>query len=149
VFSGVSGLRLARRVLLLRHVRKNGSFIAWLGTGLLVATVPFVARAQLEEAGVLPDPFDSGAPSSGFDSGTGSSPFNDTGVEDAGNGPDALPGPTLPNGDAAPPPDLVMDTPPGCTCSVLASSASGMGAILAPAPFILIAALALRRRPRK
>jgi hypothetical protein len=138
---------MAQHVLHVRLVRKNGSFIAWLGTGLLVATAPFVARAQLEESGVLPDPFDTGS-STEVDSAT--TPIIDSGLSDTGGLPDTLPGPTLPNGEPIPPQDLVLDTSKGCTCTAIATSA---GTMLAPAPILLAAALLYRRRtktgPRK
>jgi hypothetical protein len=137
---------VARDVLLVLCVRNNGSFIAWLGTGLLVATAPFVARAQLEEAGVLPDPFDSGS-STELDTGTLPTPVVDSGLTDTGSVVgDAVPGPTLPNGEPIPPEDLVLDTSKGCTCTSIATSA---GTMLAPAPILLAAALLYRRRSKK
>lgn len=135
---------MARRVLFVGLVRNNGSFIAWLGTGLLVATAPFVARAQLEESGVLPDPFDSGS-SVEVDSGSPSSGF-DSGLGDSGVVSDVLPGPTLPNGEPIPPENLVLDTSKGCTCEAVATSA---GTMMAPAPMLLAAALLYRRSAKK
>ncbi|MGZ3475134.1 MAG: hypothetical protein ACXWUG_13140 [Polyangiales bacterium] len=123
---------------------KNGSFLAWLGTGLLVATAPFVARAQLDEAGVLPDPFDTGTSSISNDTGTGPVVI-DSGF-DADAAEAAIPGPTLPNGDAVPLPDLAADTGKGCTCTSIATAA---GSMVAPVPLLLIAAWYLRRRARK
>lgn len=53
----------------------------------------------------------------------------------------AAPGPNLPNGEPAPPPDLVEDTG-GCSCRAVAAATS-------PLPFVLAVLLvALRRRPR-
>lgn len=103
----------------------RGSSLAWLGTALFVATAPFVARAQLEDSGLVPGPAVSDAgddtsppPVIPTDSGSDASTSPTTDV--------ATPGPTLPSGDAAPPPNLINDTGTGCTCSTVARPASSM-----------------------
>lgn len=53
----------------------------------------------------------------------------------------AAPGPNLPNGEPAPPPDLVEDTG-GCSCRAVATATS-------PLPFVLaVLVVTLRRKPR-
>jgi hypothetical protein len=125
---------------------RSGSFLSWLGVGLLVATAPFVAQAQLDDAGGIPGGDPSDAAGAVIDTGSQATDSGLVATNDSMTSSDGSPGPTLPNGEPVPGRDLVDDTPQGCTCSLLATTS--MKAAL-PVPVILVAAWALRRRMRR
>lgn len=118
---------------------RGDSTLGWVATGLFLVTLPFVARAQLDDAGFVPDPIvDSGSPFA--DAGEGStdaSAFLDGGI----TMPDAEPGTRLPNGEPGPPPYLAADAG-GCSCR---ATRGGSGSLA----WVVLGALALRVRQRR
>jgi hypothetical protein len=97
---------------------RRSSTLAWFVTAMLIATAPFVARAQFDEdASITPPELDTGmelVDTAVVDVGTGE--LFDTGV-DATTAPsgDTEPGPRLPNGEPVPAPFLAADVT-GCGC---------------------------------
>ena len=99
--------------------------LAFVATALIATT----ARAQVDDAGPIDDvgPIEDVAP------------FEDA-VADAVTS-DAAPGPRLPNGEPAPPPDLQADIG-GCSCTMTPRLAT-------PLPLVFGALLVLRLRRRR
>lgn len=121
-------------------MRRTSTLAGSIATLVLIATAPIVARAQLEDGGFDPGPFqeDTGAILPDDDSGFGS--LLDAGGIDAAGPTDADPGPRLPGGEPIPQPFLA-DTG-GCSCGY-------PGAGRAPAIGALVVALALAIRRRR
>jgi hypothetical protein len=135
---------------------------AWLFTGIVVVTFPFVAHAGLEETGALDDggPFfgdDGGAPNA-MDTGAPPDTSTEPITRDADSPDTVVPGPTLPDG--APQTQLPgADTGSGCTCtSTAAAGAKGAkgwanrwdgatrGSAFAPLVIVTLAWILRRRR---
>jgi len=124
---------------------RGDSTLAWLATAMLIATAPFIARAQFEDD-VGTDPGFPGTDSGSLSEGPGSTDaaaYLDAGI----NSPtgDADPGPRLPSGEPVPVPFLATDAG-GCSCRAsgaldLAGRMGGFALALAG-----LAAFARRRR---
>ncbi len=126
-------------------MKRGDTTLAWFATAMLLATAPFVARAQLDDDAGIGTTGPGVDASSPFDGGEGPGSSDASASLDGATSPDGDSGPRLPNGEPLPPPYFAMDAG-GCSCRTSPGARIALG--ISSGALALVGLMASRRRRR-